>query len=104
MSFVIEFKCYFNLIYYKSTFKSSTCKDPNIWKFIEIIKENELKQNLKKVRLDGSFLRERGRNKDDILRDLQIEKFKNCLIKKEITLIEFLLNLGEKVVKNYKCK
>ena len=41
----------------------------------------------------------RDRNKDDLARDLQIEKFKNMLLLKQLTLKEYLYKLGEKIVK-----
>ena len=98
---IINFYTYYIYIYIYFHIKSSTSTHPNIWKFIEIIQDDEFKQNLKKIRLDASFLVVRGRNKVDVARDLQIEKFKNNLLQKEISLKDFLIKLGEKVVKNY---
>ena len=80
---------------------SSVRKNPNLWKFIENIRDEEETQVLRKIRLETSILRERCRNKQDLQRDLLIAKMKNLLIEKKINLKDYMLELGEKVVKNY---
>lgn len=85
---------------YNSKLSKFLKKHPHIWKFIFQIKSEETTASLLFIRTEKQILRERGRNKGDIERDLDIQLCKYKYITKELGLTE-LLNEVSQVIHDY---
>ena len=71
---------------------------PNLWKFIEIVHKEEMEVTLKYIRLDSNvLLLNHGRNRKDILMDLDICTIKKLYLADKINLEEFSKKMVTKV-------
>ena len=67
---------------------------PNIWKFILKIKSEETCAALDFNRINNGTFKARRRNKEAILRDLELAKLKCRYLEKEFDIAQYLLLLA----------
>jgi hypothetical protein len=70
---------------------------PNIWVFITKLQAEEATATLKFIRIEKDTLKQRGRNKVDVTRDLEIQTCKCELLAKKIDLLEYLNKVSDGV-------
>jgi hypothetical protein len=68
--------------------------DPNIWKYILLLKQEEATANLKIIAIEKGVLKSRGRNKLDVIRDLEISNLKLKYLLNEISYEDLFLKLS----------
>ena len=71
-----------------------------IWKFISKIKQEETAAALKYLRIENNTLKERGRNKADLSRDLEIANLKCKYLGDEINLTIYFESVS-KIIQNF---
>ena len=70
--------------------KHLKCSHPNIWLFISFLQKEETSSYLKFLRLEKGILKEKGRNKANIDRDLKLMIQKNKFLRRELNFEEYL--------------
>ena len=68
---------------------------PNIWKFIESLKEEETSQSTRFLRLEAGTLKERNRNGWDIERDNRILELKCKFLQDKIAIDNYLMLISK---------
>lgn len=79
---------------YNSKLSKFLNSHPNIWRFIIKIQSEETTASLLFIRTEKEILRERGRNKGDIERDLEIQTVKCKYLSNQIDILQYLNDIS----------